>query len=210
MKRNRLSVKPLFWTADPDNCLLSSPSSIILDKEGLLKNSNAEVIWQSFDYPTDTIVQGQSLKSGGSLMSLKSEDDGYGGNSSHVALNLNTDGKFYLVDSNSVMIMNLTNDELDEDAVFWTMDQFENIDIGNDSLYRATLGSDGCLRLFKEKIGFGSNRSVLVWSSDKDDDFPCWLFFIICLCFGSFIMLLWCLFPCCNCSSNKSAAGAEC
>ena len=41
----------------------------------VLYNSSKDIIWQSFDYPTDTIVQGQCLKTGKELVSSVSESD---------------------------------------------------------------------------------------------------------------------------------------
>ncbi|KAL8461162.1 hypothetical protein ACS0TY_032586 [Phlomoides rotata] len=41
----------------------------------VLYNSESSIIWQSFDYPTDTLLQGQRLRPGSGLFSNESETD---------------------------------------------------------------------------------------------------------------------------------------
>lgn len=47
----------------------------------MLHDKNGSFLWQSFDYPTDTLLVGQSIKVGGTnkLVSRKSEVDGSDG-----------------------------------------------------------------------------------------------------------------------------------
>lgn len=66
--------KELIWSTPP----LSSPvSALLLLETGnlVLVDENNVSLWQSFDYPTDTIVTGQRFLAGKSLVSASSADD---------------------------------------------------------------------------------------------------------------------------------------
>ncbi|CAB4269029.1 unnamed protein product [Prunus armeniaca] len=67
-------------TAEGQNYLVKSSSSAsyasMLDSGNfVLYNSSREIVWQSFDHPTDTLLPGQRLLSGNELFSAKSEAD---------------------------------------------------------------------------------------------------------------------------------------
>ncbi|XP_021834393.1 G-type lectin S-receptor-like serine/threonine-protein kinase LECRK1, partial [Prunus avium] len=67
-------------TAEGQNYLVKSSGSAsyasMLDSGNfVLYNSGREIVWQSFDHPTDTLLPGQRLLSGDELFSAKSEAD---------------------------------------------------------------------------------------------------------------------------------------
>ncbi|CAB4283481.1 unnamed protein product [Prunus armeniaca] len=67
-------------TAEGQNYLVKSSGSAsyasMLDSGNfVLYNSGREIVWQSFDHPTDTLLPGQRLLSGNELFSAKSEAD---------------------------------------------------------------------------------------------------------------------------------------
>ncbi|XP_008232072.1 PREDICTED: G-type lectin S-receptor-like serine/threonine-protein kinase RLK1 [Prunus mume] len=67
-------------TAEGQNYLVkpsSTPSYASMLDSGnfVLYNSSREIVWQSFDHPTDTLLPGQRLLSGNELFSAKSEAD---------------------------------------------------------------------------------------------------------------------------------------
>ncbi|PQQ13369.1 G-type lectin S-receptor-like serine/threonine-protein kinase LECRK3 [Prunus yedoensis var. nudiflora] len=67
-------------TAESQNYFAKSSGSAsyasMLDSGNfVLYNSGREIVWQSFDHPTDTLLPGQRLLSGDELLSAKSEAD---------------------------------------------------------------------------------------------------------------------------------------
>ncbi|KAL5726859.1 hypothetical protein ACHQM5_000107 [Ranunculus cassubicifolius] len=131
----------------------------------MIYNSMSEVIWQSFDHPTDTIVSGQTLMCGKVLVSSNSRYnltlcDGemvlqspkrtiwvsqyyiYG---EPVSVHLDSIGCLYLVDGYGLVTKNLTKGE--EHTTTST-------------LYRAILESDGVLRVYAEHQ---SGETVELW-----------------------------------------------
>ncbi|XP_016648240.1 PREDICTED: G-type lectin S-receptor-like serine/threonine-protein kinase At4g03230 isoform X2 [Prunus mume] len=67
-------------TAEGKNYLVSpsgsaSYASMLDSGNFVLYNSGREIVWQSFDHPTDTLLPGQCLLSGNELFSAKSEAD---------------------------------------------------------------------------------------------------------------------------------------
>ncbi|KAF9599722.1 hypothetical protein IFM89_001668 [Coptis chinensis] len=150
----------------------------------VLYSFDSNVIWQSFDYPTNTILAGQRLKPGQSLMSSSCKKDYYqlilqqdgdlvtykvngsrytrfrssktageSMNISNLVLNLNSDGHLYLGDHDkSFITKNFTQGE-------------KHLDNGR--VYRATLDTDGILRLYKE-----SEKSFVVSHNTIPDTCP--------------------------------------
>ncbi|KAL5726860.1 hypothetical protein ACHQM5_000108 [Ranunculus cassubicifolius] len=129
----------------------------------MIYNSMSEVIWQSFDHPTDTIVSGQRLMCGNMLVSSNSRYnltlcDGemvlqspkriiwvsryyiYG---EPVSVHLDSTGCLYLVDGDGLVTKNLTKGEKH-----------------TSTLYRAILESDGVLRVYAEHQ---SGETVELW-----------------------------------------------
>ncbi|XP_020420768.1 G-type lectin S-receptor-like serine/threonine-protein kinase B120 isoform X2 [Prunus persica] len=67
-------------TAEGQNYLVKSSgsasyASMLNSGNFVLYNSGREIVWQSFDHPTDTLLPGQRLLSGNELFSAKSEAD---------------------------------------------------------------------------------------------------------------------------------------
>ncbi|KAL8477155.1 hypothetical protein ACS0TY_029452 [Phlomoides rotata] len=127
------------YVANPPQSIASA--SMLDNGNFVLYNSESSVIWQSFDYPTDTLLQGQRLAPGSGLFSSASETDHSKGvftlqmqtdgnlvqypasiytpqtayyatatngeGTSNVSLNLDNNGRLYLLNSTSFM-MNIT------------------------------------------------------------------------------------------------------
>ncbi|KAF9623386.1 hypothetical protein IFM89_001306 [Coptis chinensis] len=131
--------------------------------------------YKSFDYPTDTILSGQTLKTGQKLVSsctlvmqedgdlvLYDESNNYQWKSqtrkigsSPIVLNLDSTGYLYLADWDGVVIKNLTKGV--EDSCRSSAGHI---------IYRATLDPDNTFRLYEEKIGCEGGKSVVLWHSD--------------------------------------------
>ncbi|KAJ6996294.1 hypothetical protein NC653_013020 [Populus alba x Populus x berolinensis] len=151
----------------------------------VLYNSDREIIWQSFDHPTDTLLPTQQLRAGAELVSpvsetelstgiyrLKMQNDGNlvqypvstpdapqyayfasgtywaGGN---VTLNLDPDGRLYLLNSTGFNIENITA------GGYHTK---ETINI-------MKLDADGIFRLYSQNLTVNGNWSA-VWSSTSN------------------------------------------
>ncbi|PIA30077.1 hypothetical protein AQUCO_05700055v1 [Aquilegia coerulea] len=158
------TTKPLFTQT------LGPATYAVMEDTGnfVAYNSDSNVMWQSFDYPTDTILPGQTLQSGESLVVPNIDDsrwriswqsrthkDGDG-----IVLNLDSTGHMYLVDQDGTVIKKLTKDKK----------QKENIGGLETTIYRATLESDGVFRLYEERIGQPTHddhsvNSVVLWAS---------------------------------------------
>lgn len=138
----------------------------------VLYGSGSKIIWQSFDYPTDTILGGQKLRSGVDLISgrkklsvqeldgsvaiyAKRSDSVYvsvisdalkGSLSRPVFLSLNTTGDLYLVGSDDVVLKYLYRDKNQR-----RKQQEEGAKEGV-YMFRARLYSAGYFSLYKERI----------------------------------------------------------
>ncbi|KAJ9177770.1 hypothetical protein P3X46_012947 [Hevea brasiliensis] len=155
----------------------------------VLYNKNSEVIWESFKYPTDTILGGQTLFSGGQLISssdtghstgrfhLKMQDDG-----NLVLYPLNTgdtpgdaywdsqtfgDGsKFhlYLNSSGHLLIINGTISKIIKTLYYNSLSAYND----NSTIYHATLDTDGVLRLYSHR--YNETGELKAWPALKN---PC-------------------------------------
>ncbi|OIV99912.1 hypothetical protein TanjilG_26250 [Lupinus angustifolius] len=139
----------------------------------VLYNKESNITWQSFDYPTNTILGGQTLRAGGQLVSsysytnhstgqyhLKMQDDG-----NLVLYPLNTDdepvdaywssgtsgfigSRFHLYLNKTGMLVIRNGSDLNLNAIKYLYgDSFSN-NKDNQTIYRATLGYDGFFRLY--------------------------------------------------------------
>ncbi|KAJ6929085.1 hypothetical protein NC652_013065 [Populus alba x Populus x berolinensis] len=149
----------------------------------VLYNSDREIIWQSFDHPTDTLLPTQQLRAGAELVSpvsetelsagiyrLKMQTDGNlvqypvntpdtatyayfasGTNGDDVTLNLDPDGRLYLLNSTGFNIKNIA------DGGYPTK---ETINI-------MKLDADGIFRLYSQNLTLNGNWSA-VWNSTRD------------------------------------------
>ncbi|GJY02059.1 G-type lectin S-receptor-like serine/threonine-protein kinase LECRK3 [Tanacetum coccineum] len=149
----------------------------------ILYNDSMGVVWQSFDYPTDSLLQGQSLNGGSELVSsvsktnyssgsfrLKMQMDGnlvmYPVNTEEVGLDsywssttFAPASQMYLhLNNTGLLLINGSNSETIKE--FYTKQPYPVI-------YRATLGDDGMFRLYSYNR---TNSPSIVW---KTPDYPC-------------------------------------
>ncbi|KAF9598667.1 hypothetical protein IFM89_029917 [Coptis chinensis] len=160
---------------------VQSPASyaMFLDNGNLvLYNSYSHIVWESFDFPTDTILPGQTLKSGFSVVAKNSPSDYSTGRYSlkgeklgavkvyddkdfhhhrlvRMEMKLNSDGRLYLVGWNGLTVTNLTKGEEHNETM-----------AGNRVVYRATMDYDGAFSLYEEKLGFQMENSGCGTTSD--------------------------------------------
>ncbi|KAI9125995.1 hypothetical protein K1719_003413 [Acacia pycnantha] len=160
----------------------------------VLQNKNSDIIWQSFDHPTDTVLGGQILPSGGQLVSSSSDTNKSSG---RFQLSMQTDGnlvlyprysdgtswdvywasgryqytgfKYYLfLDRTDPLPLYIVN--ASHSVILWRMD-----DIGyfkrNNTIYRATIASDGILQLYAHFDDTNRKHQVVkLWSPQKLDN----------------------------------------
>ncbi|KAF3962780.1 hypothetical protein CMV_012760 [Castanea mollissima] len=146
----------------------------------VLYNKDSKFIWQSFDYPTDTILGNQTLFTGGQLLSSLSEND-------------HSTGRFHLVmqsDGNLVSYPANSGDAVSD--AYWSTDTYSgngfnihlylnasgslilvnesNLETVNtiyspstssiNTIYRATLDADGIFRLYSHTYDESRNYRV--------------------------------------------------
>ncbi|XP_004508500.1 G-type lectin S-receptor-like serine/threonine-protein kinase LECRK1 [Cicer arietinum] len=169
------------------NARASSGSMLDSGNFVLYGNDNSSIIWQSFDYPTDTLLGNQSLPCGGQLSSSISEtnrstgrfqlnmqndgnlvlypayisatswdaywaSDTSAGNEVKYHLYLNKTGSLQILNSSSVFISS---------PIATLIDALEDNDTGgNQTIYRATLDSDGVFRLYAHYVNNGSDKVI--------------------------------------------------
>ncbi|KAJ6951445.1 G-type lectin S-receptor-like serine/threonine-protein kinase LECRK1 [Populus alba x Populus x berolinensis] len=151
----------------------SASNAGMLDSGNLvLYNEHSDVIWESFNFPTDTILGGQNLYAGGELLSSASTTDFSTG---RFRLKMQSDGNLVLypidtidtsVDaywnaetfgssgahlylnytSGELLILNKTSGKVR--AVFYSDSEPESSSI----IYRATLESDGIFKLYSHNF----------------------------------------------------------
>ena len=118
--------------------LLSNGNLVLHDKKG-------EFVWQSFDYPTDTLLVGQSLKVGGvtKLVSRASKSD-------------DSDGKYSLVMESKRLAMYYKSSNSPKPMIYASL-----IDIGKGSLQNVTLVvvPDGIGYAYELNLDYHSSNS---------------------------------------------------
>ncbi|KAF5208050.1 G-type lectin S-receptor-like serine/threonine-protein kinase [Thalictrum thalictroides] len=178
--------KPLF------NHTLGPAAYALMQDTGnfVVYNSDSNIVWQSFDHPSDTILQGQTLKPDESLVvpitghklimqkygNLELIEQGY-------EFNLPTPCEYIIWQSKTRkegggIVLNLDSTGhmylVDKDGIVikkLTEDkkQHKGSNGGLEiTIHRATLESDGVFRLYAERIGSSthdSENSVLLWKS---------------------------------------------
>nr|GMD53584.1 G-type lectin S-receptor-like serine/threonine-protein kinase LECRK1 [Ipomoea batatas] len=181
-------VDPPETAATPAASMLDSGNFVIYDKTG--------VVWQSFDFPTDTILVGQHLVLNNRLVSSVSTSDtssgrfylGMQGDGNLVAYPFNslsrpedsywanpiqTRGEFgkvneafVSIDPSGQLFMNVSND------VHFEVKSIANSSNDNSSnrtvIYLATLDPDGILRLYSHRFGGTDNSTVIEWSAKQN------------------------------------------
>ncbi|KAH7524601.1 hypothetical protein FEM48_Zijuj06G0136700 [Ziziphus jujuba var. spinosa] len=160
---------------------ISSPASSasMLDSGNfVLLNSSDHVIWQSFDYPTDTILEGQVLTYGSQLVSSKTESDHSSG---RFCIAMQSDGNLVSYptnissmpemaywasktsDSNGAELRLYHNGSLSLQTHILSNGSYSN---ETKTFYRATLDDDGIFRLYSHYIESNtSTRVKVMWST---------------------------------------------
>ncbi|XP_050380805.1 G-type lectin S-receptor-like serine/threonine-protein kinase LECRK3 [Argentina anserina] len=168
-----------------------SSASMLDSGNFVLYNANHEVVWESFNHPTDTILGGQILRAGGQLVSSLSDADHSTG---RFHLNMQTDGNLVLYPANSEnsptdayystdtwrnlkldLYLNSTDGSL---ALINSSGVYEFIssqsdDSAIDTIYRATVSVNGVLRVYSHQMDPDTRKlqtPVIMWY--KPDD-PC-------------------------------------
>ncbi|KAA3464502.1 G-type lectin S-receptor-like serine/threonine-protein kinase LECRK3 [Gossypium australe] len=133
-------------------------------------NSDEDIIWQSFQYPTTSILQGQRLSAGKELNdgNLVQYPVGVGVpiyaywstgtfvSGDNVSLNLDNDGHLYMLNSTGFNIKHLTIGGYDDT---------------NRTIYLMKIDSNGILRFYSYRLDQNGNRSI-IWSSTSDKCAP--------------------------------------
>ncbi|KAF3440538.1 hypothetical protein FNV43_RR18822 [Rhamnella rubrinervis] len=97
-----------------NDTLLPATSASMLDDGNFVLYHNSQRIWESFDYPTDTIVGDQVLRCGGQLLSSISETD-------------HSSGRFHLcMQPDGNLVLYPLNQYTPIDA-YWSSDTYNNI-----------------------------------------------------------------------------------
>ncbi|PSR72981.1 G-type lectin S-receptor-like serine/threonine-protein kinase, partial [Actinidia chinensis var. chinensis] len=215
--------KKVVWTANRDDPPVTGNSTIELTREGklvlrteqggeqlianasgsaasmlnsgnfVLYNKTSEIIWQTFDYPTDTILGGQTLSIGMSLISSLSDTDHstgqyiltMQGDGNLVSYPLNTEGtsadaywasgivrpnpcSLYLNSTGSLAIINNSNSYTLEILYNYSTSVFNT---SKTLIYRATLDSDGVFNFYCHTFTRSDESSISVdWSRPTN---PC-------------------------------------
>jgi hypothetical protein len=161
-------------TGVPNNKNSISTYMILLDTGNLvlLNTSNQAIVWQSFDYPTDTLLPGMEIGQTWSLRSWKSKDDP-------------SPGPYTLqYDSSGIPILSVNKGSnvlwIDGNSNFSVQDVFSGADLQyssvTDSNSRLVLSVSGDLKL--EAWSKKSNRWLFLLSSKCSIDNPCGVFSI--------------------------------
>ncbi|XP_059301820.1 G-type lectin S-receptor-like serine/threonine-protein kinase LECRK1 [Lycium ferocissimum] len=186
--------KLILWTKQNKKVIAESPqpvtSASMLDSGNFVIYNKTKVVWESFDYPTDTILAGQRLTSGHRLVSSVSKVDHSSG---RFYLSMQADGNLVAYPTNYLnrpeasywaFMLQSTGEFGDVDSVFIGLTprgqlfrnasngfRFEVKTIANSSnqstnkavIYRATLDPDGSFRLYTHNL---DNSSLEInWSA---------------------------------------------
>ncbi|XP_042481868.1 G-type lectin S-receptor-like serine/threonine-protein kinase LECRK3 [Macadamia integrifolia] len=160
----------------------------------VLYDPSGEIVWQSFDRPTNTLLPGQSLLPGRELLSRVSETDHSNG---RFRLKMQNDGNlvqyptgtpetaqyaYWSTGTNKFIIgYNMTTLKLDEDGNLYLFDSkgvtIKNLSTGGTPInrtlfYRMTIDVDGIFRVYSiNSVDQKSNWSVM-WESSTDKCTP--------------------------------------
>ncbi|TYJ45705.1 hypothetical protein E1A91_A02G074500v1 [Gossypium mustelinum] len=150
------------------NASFASSASMLDTGNFVLFNSSSEIIWQSFDYPTDTILPGQRLSPGHRLVSDVSEANHMSGKFQIVmqpdgnlvqypmgaimlTMNLDNNGHLYLLNATGFIIKNFT----------------ETVSVSRDPIHRASIDAEGIFRVYSHSSNQSGNWSIR-WSSTEN------------------------------------------
>lgn len=177
------------------NFSAKAASASVLDSGNfVLYNSKNDIIWQSFDYPTDTLLGGQSLPNGHQLVCnssqnnhssgrfrLKMQDDGnlvlypvdttdtgtdaYWASDTSFALNRRDQYQYPLDENGTLRILNESSHGRTK-VILSVISNSSLADDGNRIIYRATLNYDGIFRLYAH-FKNGSSQNLAKWPDLK-------------------------------------------
>ncbi|XP_074337646.1 G-type lectin S-receptor-like serine/threonine-protein kinase LECRK2 [Apium graveolens] len=172
-----------------------SSASMLDSGNFVLYNSSQEMIWQSFDHPTDTILPGQILSNGQELFSSMSESDhstgifrlkmqsdsnlvlypvntmdtgfnAYWGTNTYgginVTLNLDPDGRLYLLSNHSAFVLYNTSQALSKKEIYLIKIQTA---LSKKEIYLIKIQTDGFLYLYLHSLDQRSKNSSIAWKS---------------------------------------------
>ncbi|ONI01892.1 hypothetical protein PRUPE_6G165500 [Prunus persica] len=172
----------------------ASSASMLDSGDFVLYNKRFDVIWKSFNHPTDTLLGGQILPIGGQLFSSFSENDHSTG---RFHLNMQADGNLVLYPANSEnsradsywssetygqpklqLYLNTTGRLVLINSTRWAdfnvlnYDDLSKANHKNGTIYRATVDVDGNFQLYSYEYdeSIGKLRPSLMWF--KPDN-PC-------------------------------------
>ncbi|KAF7129009.1 hypothetical protein RHSIM_Rhsim10G0140300 [Rhododendron simsii] len=183
-----LNIPPAQNTYIADVESISAAS--MLDSGNFVLYNSGGIIWQSFDYPTDTILPGQRLLNGKQLISsvlegdhstglfrLKMQEDGH--LVSYPLLSPDTAPYSYWASGTNGAGNNITLN-LDDNGHLYLLNETGGNNIRNMStaessnngkIYRMTLDADGIFRVYSLTLDPKGNWSVM-WSSSADKCAP--------------------------------------
>ncbi|ESW26998.1 hypothetical protein PHAVU_003G164800 [Phaseolus vulgaris] len=180
-----------------DNSSAKALSASVLDSGNfVLYSNNNNIIWQSFDYPTDTLLGGQSLPNGHQLVCSSSENNHSSGRfrikvqddgnlvlypvdttdtvtnaywiSNYNYFDRNTFARNPFKDTQRYIDQNGTRRIVNESSDGRTMNVLSVVsDDGNQIIYRATLNYDGLFHLYAH-FKNGSIKNLAHWPQDRD------------------------------------------
>lgn len=209
--------KTVVWTANRDDLPVPSTATLHFTSEGRLRlqtqgqqkeiansasaysasmlnsgnfvlyNSDGDIVWQSFDLPTDTLLPGQRLSAGKELLSSMSETNPSTG---LFRLKMQNDGNLvqYPVEAPDTATYayyasgtdgkgdNVTLN-LDDEGHLYLLNtngsNIKNITDGynNENLYRLRIDPDGIFKLYSHDLGQNGSWSIL-WRSSADKCAP--------------------------------------
>ncbi|KAB1223471.1 G-type lectin S-receptor-like serine/threonine-protein kinase RLK1 [Morella rubra] len=163
----------------------ASSASMLNSGNFVLYNSSQQIIWQSFDYPTDTILSSQRLLAGQQLLSSISESDHSTG---IFRLKMQSDGNLvqYPVDTPDTApyayYASGTNGwgdkgtlNLDADGYLYLLNgtgyNMKNLTNGGytttETIYLMRIDADGIFRLYSHNLKQSGDWSIR-WSSSSD------------------------------------------
>ncbi|GFY91197.1 receptor-like protein kinase 1 [Actinidia rufa] len=127
-------------------------SAAMLDSGNfVLYDNSSSSIWESFSFPTDTILRGQTLASDSLVSSVSSSDHSSG----HFLIYMRRNGKLVAYPSATSNVLTLVNGS--------------HLAENNTIIYRATLDDDGIFRLYSHSFeGNRSPRALKKWSLLQD------------------------------------------
>nr|XP_016465427.1 PREDICTED: G-type lectin S-receptor-like serine/threonine-protein kinase RLK1 [Nicotiana tabacum] len=135
-------------------------SAYMLDSGNFVIYNKTDVIWECFDYPTDTLLVGQRLISGHNLVSSVSEIDH---SIERFYLSMQADGNLVAYPTNYIYLRLPTGLSLNEIANSSTRTPNKTV------IYRTTLDPNGMFRLYTHSFeGIDESSLEINWSSLKN------------------------------------------